>query len=58
MSEHIDGHNRIVVTTEPGGKLRVDCYRREAWSNEWIPAYGGIHPIATFFNSTTDKEAK
>lgn len=57
MSEHIDGHNRVVVTPEPYGQLRIDCYRRDAWSGKWLHEYGGIHPAA-IFSTPTDKEAK
>ncbi|WP_454835815.1 hypothetical protein [Rhodococcus qingshengii] len=57
MNQHIDGHNRVVVTPEPDDRLRIDCYRRDAWSGKWLHEYGGIHPAA-IFSTPNDKEAK
>ncbi|MGR6579295.1 hypothetical protein ACT89R_01820 [Rhodococcus qingshengii] len=57
MTAHVDGHNRIVVATEPGEKLRIDGYRRDSQTGKWLHEYGGIHPAA-IFSTPTDKEPK
>jgi hypothetical protein len=51
MTEHTDGFNRVVVSAEPGGKLRIDCYAL-CIDDKWHHIYGGIHPASTFSEAT------